>query len=116
MRSEKQIFGYADHGEQADLYRLSNNRGIDLAITNYGATIVKLDVLDRNENKADVVLGYDSLADYLGHNYYFGAIVGRYANRIAGGSFLLKDQQYHLRQNDGENHLHGGIKGFDKVI
>ena len=116
MRSEKQNFGYTDHDEQADLYRLSNNRGIDVGITNYGATLVKLDVLDRNEKKADVVLGYDSLADYLSHNDYFGATIGRYANRIAGGSFLLKDEQYHLAQNDGENHLHGGIKGFDKVI
>lgn len=116
MRSEKQNFGYTAHGEQADLYRLTNRRGIDLAITNYGATLVELHVSDRNEQKADVVLGCDSLADYLNHNYYFGAVIGRYANRIAGGSFLLKDQQYHLAKNDGENHLHGGIKGFDKVI
>jgi aldose 1-epimerase len=116
MRSEKQNFGYTAFGEQADLYRLTNSRGIDLAITNYGAALVELHVSDRNGNKRDIVLGFDSFTDYLNHNDYFGAIIGRYANRIAGGSFLIKDQQYHLAKNDGENHLHGGIKGFDKVV
>lgn len=116
MRSEKQNFGDTVHGTQADLYRLTNNRGIDLAITNYGATVVELHVSDRNGKMTNVVLGYDSLTHYQNHNYYFGAIIGRYANRIAGGAFLLDDQEYNLAKNDGENHLHGGIKGFDKVL
>jgi aldose 1-epimerase len=100
MKLEKHFFGITADGDRADLYRLSNDAGMDLAITNYGAAVVELCVPDRDGNRADVVLGFDSLSGYLAHSEYFGAIIGRYANRIAGG----------------DNHLHGGIKGFDKAL
>ena len=105
-----------DDGGRADLYRLSNDAGIDLAVTNYGAAVVELTTPDREGNRADVVLGFESLSGYLSHNEYFGAIVGRYANRIAGGRFVLNGREYTLKRNQGDNHLHGGLKGFDKVL
>jgi aldose 1-epimerase len=116
MKLEKHFFGITADGDQADLYRLYNDAGMDLAITNYGAAVVELCVPDRDGNRADVVLGFDSLSVYLAHSEYFGAIIGRYANRIAGGRFVLNNSEYILRRNEGDNHLHGGMKGFDKVL
>jgi aldose 1-epimerase len=116
MKLEKHFFGRTTDGDRADLYRLSNDAGMVLAITNYGAAIVELRIPDRDGNRADVVLGFDSLAGYQAHSEYFGAIIGRYANRIAGGLFVLNNDEYRLNRNDGDNHLHGGIKGFDKVL
>ena len=116
MKLEKQFFGETADGDSADLYRLSNDTGMDLAITNYGAAVVELRIPDRDGNQADVVLGFDTLAEYLAHSEYFGAMIGRYANRIAGGLFVLNNNEYKLNKNDGDNHLHGGIKGFDKVL
>jgi aldose 1-epimerase len=116
MKLEKQFFGETADGDRADLYRLSNDTGMDLAITNYGAAVVELRIPDRNGNRADVVLGFDTLTGYLAHSEYFGAAIGRYANRIAGGVFILNNHEYKLNRNDGNNHLHGGIKGFDKVL
>jgi aldose 1-epimerase len=116
MKIEKQIFGRTADGGQADLYRLSNNAGMELAISNYGGTVVELRVHDRVGRPADVALGFETLAGYLAHTEYYGAIVGRYANRIAGGIFVLNGHEYKLNTNEGENHLHGGIKGFDKAL
>ena len=85
-------------------------------VTTYGAILVALSVPDRNGKMDDVVLGYDTLDGYVKKSPYFGCIVGRYGNRIAKGQFKLAGQTFTLAKNDGENHLHGGIKGFDKVV
>lgn len=98
------------------LYTLSNSNGIEVDITNYGGIITSILTPDRNDERGDIVLGYDSLADYIANNPYFGAMVGRYANRIALGKFNLEGKTYNLAVNNGKNALHGGIKGFDKVV
>ncbi|MGD8949030.1 MAG: galactose-1-epimerase, partial [Desulfobacterales bacterium] len=116
MKFEKTFFGKTADGGRADLYRLSNDAGMILAITNYGAAVVELHIPDRDGNRADVVLGFDSLSGYLAHSEYFGAIIGRYANRIANGMFVLNNNEYKLIRNEGDSHLHGGVKGFDKVL
>ena len=116
MDIKKQPFGQADDKTPVDLYLLTNAKGTEARITNYGATLVALTVADRNGKAADVILGYDSLQEYIKGKYYFGCIVGRYANRIADGKFRLNEREYILARNDGENHLHGGINGFDKVV
>jgi aldose 1-epimerase len=82
----------------------------------YGGIVVSIKVPDRNGKLGDVVLGYDNLKGYLRDNPYFGALIGRYGNRIAKGRFTLNGTQYQLAQNNGANHLHGGVVGFDKVI
>jgi aldose 1-epimerase len=109
-------FGITDDGEAAQLYRLTNQHGMTVAITNYGGIVTSVWVPDRAGNMADVVLGYDELDDYVAGSPYFGAIVGRYGNRIANGRFTLDGVEYTLAVNNGPNHLHGGIKGFDKVV
>jgi aldose 1-epimerase len=90
--------------------------GLELSAITYGGTIVSLRVPDRDGALADVVLGHDSLQRYIDHSPYFGAIVGRYGNRIANGRFALDGVTYQLARNDGEQHLHGGVRGFDKTI
>lgn len=110
-------FGQTAEGIPVDLFTLTNRNGVEVKITNYGGIVVSLKVPDRNGTLGDVVLGYDTLEGYLKDNRpYFGAIIGRYANRIAKGRFTLDGREYRLAQNDGDNHLHGGIKGFDKVV
>jgi aldose 1-epimerase len=109
-------FGKTAKGEQVKLYTLTNKNGMTAKIMDYGATVVELTAPDRNGQFADVVLGFDRLEDYLKPNPYFGVIVGRYANRIGGAKFTLDGMEYDLAKNDGENHLHGGVKGFDKVM
>lgn len=116
MDTIKQSFGPIDDTPLVDLYKLTNLNGMEVRITNYGATLVAVTVADRHGNLEDVVLGYDSLADYINGSNYFGCIAGRYANRIAGGRFKLNETPYHLAQNDGGNHLHGGIQGFGKTV
>ncbi len=111
----KEPFGVVD-GTTVYLYTLRNTSGMEARITNYGGIIVSLKVPDRNGNLGDVVLGYDSLASYVKATPYFGCLIGRYGNRIAGGKFSLEGTEYTLATNDGPNHLHGGIKGFDKVV
>ena len=101
-------------GQEVHLYTLTNSNGMQVAITNYGARIVSILAPDRNGKMADVVLGFDNLPDYMKYNTYFGALVGRYANRIGGAKFTLDGKLYHLPVNNGPNSLHGGIKGFDK--
>ncbi|MDP4282366.1 MAG: aldose epimerase family protein [Bacteroidota bacterium] len=111
----KQYFGKVD-GQEADLYTLSNPNGITIKITNYGGIITSVIVPDKNGKTGDIVLGYDNLKSYLEKTPYFGALVGRYGNRIANGTFTLDGKIYHLAKNDGNNTLHGGVKGFDKMI
>jgi aldose 1-epimerase len=113
---EREVFGKTPSGTLVDLYTLVNDKGVEAKIMTYGGIIVSLKVPDRNGELGDVVLGYDNLRGYLKNNPYFGAVVGRFANRIAQGRFVLGGKTYELARNDGENHLHGGIKGFDKVI
>lgn len=98
------------------IYSLTNNSGITVKITNYGGIITSIIVPDKNGRSGDIVLGYDSLEQYIAKNPYFGAIVGRCANRIAKGKFTLNGKNYSLAVNNGNNALHGGIKGFDKVV
>lgn len=100
------------------LYTLKNQQGMTVRVTNYGAIITSLVVPDRDGNRSDVALGYDRLEKYINavDKPYFGAVVGRYGNRIAGGQFTLDGQTYSLLKNNGENHLHGGAIGFDKVV
>ncbi len=106
-KMQKQPFGKTEDGQQTDLYLLTNKNGVEAAITNYGGTVVTLKVPDRNGKFDDVVLGYDKLEDYEAGKAYFGAIVGRYANRIAHAKFTLDGITYTLPKNDGDNHLHG---------
>lgn len=116
MEVKKEIFGNLPDGTVIELFTLSNENGIRARLMTYGATLVSLEVPDREGRLADITLGYDSLDGYLKNNPYFGSIVGRYGNRIAKGKFVLNGVEYQLVKNDGENHLHGGIKGFDKVV
>jgi len=115
-RTHKRAFGKTGDGKQVDLYVLSNKNGVEVDITNFGAAVVSLKVPDRHGKTDDVVLGYDDLDGYLHDKSYFGATVGRYANRIAHGKFTLNGTIYTLAKNDGENHLHGGVQGFNKVV
>ncbi|SDE22032.1 aldose 1-epimerase [Dyadobacter soli] len=112
----KEAFGQLPDGQQADLYTLTNANGMTVNITNYGGIITKLTAPDKDGKWEDVVLGFDSLAPYLSGHPFFGALVGRYGNRIAKGKFKLNGQEYSLAINNGPNALHGGTKGFDKVI
>ena len=113
----KQSFGKTADGQNIDIYTLRNAHGVEAKITNYGGILVSLKVPDRNGKFDDVVLGFNDLDSYLTkNNPYFGAIIGRYGNRIAKGRFKLNGVEYKLAVNNGENHLHGGIKGFDKVV
>jgi aldose 1-epimerase len=113
---DKQAFGKTEDGTVVDLYLLSNDRGVEAAITTYGGIVVRLSTPDRNGRPSDIVLGFDALDGYLKGHPHFGSIVGRYGNRIANGRFTLSGVEYKLATNDGENHLHGGLKGFDKVV
>jgi aldose 1-epimerase len=115
-KMNKRTFGKNSNGVEIELYALSNKRGMQAIIITLGATVVSLDVPDKRGEFADVVLGYNSLAEYLTDVAYLGAILGRHANRIAKGQFRLGDVTYTLARNNGENHVHGGIRGFDKVV
>jgi len=112
----KESFGKTSDGQGVDIYTLTNRHGVEAKITNYGGIVTSLKVPDRNGKLDDVVLGFDNLDAYLKRNPYFGAIIGRYGNRIAKGHFTLNGVEYKLAVNNGENHLHGGIKGFDKIV
>ncbi len=116
MKIEKQSFGKLPDGQEVSLYTLKNQSGMELKISDYGGIIVSWTAPDKNGKFDDIVLGCDSLETYLKGVPYFGAIVGRYGNRIANGKFSLNGQEYTLAQNNGKNALHGGLKGFDKKI
>lgn len=115
-KATKGDFGKTAAGTPVEIYTLTNSGGAEARIITYGGTVVSLKVPERNGRITDVVLGYDSIADYEKHTSYFGSIIGRYGNRIAKGKFTLDGKEYTLAVNNGENHLHGGIKGFDKVV
>jgi aldose 1-epimerase len=116
LHMKKAAFGKMPDGQAIELYTLTNRSGMKVTITNYGGRVVSLLVPDRAGKVADVVLGFDDLSGYLDQNPYFGALVGRYANRIANGEFALDGVEYHVPKNDGPNALHGGIRGFDKKV
>ena len=109
-------FGHAPDGSAVDLFTFSNVRGIELRVITYGGIIVSLRTPDRDGHMDDIVLGHDDVDGYVRSASYFGAIIGRYGNRIARGRFTLDGVDYQLVQNDGRNHLHGGARGFDKVV
>ncbi len=112
----RSAFGKTKDGTPVELYTLSNSKGVTVKLMTYGATVTQIIVPDRNDKPGDVVLGFDNLKQYLSTQPYFGAIVGRVGNRIAKGRFKLNGVEYKLALNDGPNHLHGGLKGFDKVV
>jgi len=116
MSIKKQAFGKTADGKDVDLYTLTNANGLKTEIMTYGGIVRILEVPDRDGNLGDIVLGYDSLDEYIENNPYFGALVGRCGNRIAKGKFTLDGVEYTLATNNGPNHLHGGVKGFDKVV
>ena len=109
-------FGKTPDGAEITLYTLTNANGMEVGIINYGAIVASIKVPDRNGKFGDVVLGFDSLDGYEAENPFFGAIVGRYGNRIAKGEFKLDGRTYTLAKNNGPNSLHGGNKGFNKVV
>src|SRR2546423_1383697 len=113
---EEQAWGQTQDGTPVKLFTLSNSKGMVAKITTYGAILTELRVPDRNGKSANVVLGFDNLERYLKGHPFFGAVAGRVANRIARGRFTLDGHEYKLAGNNGPNHLHGGIKGFDKVV
>ena len=112
----KKPFGKAPDGQTVDLYVLTNRAGVEVGITNYGGAVVSVKVPGRNGKLADVVLGYDNAEGYVNDKSFFGALVGRYGNRIAHAQFTLDGQTYTLAKNNGDNSLHGGIKGFNKAL
>jgi aldose 1-epimerase len=113
----KETFGKTPEGEQVDLYTLTNAQGLRVKIMTYGATIIDVETPDRNGKLDNITLSLDSLADYVKGHPFFGSTVGRYANRIAKGKFSLDGKDYKLAtNNNGINHLHGGDKGYDKVV
>ncbi len=109
-------FGTLPGGRAVEVFTITNAAGLEVRVMTYGGIVVSLRVPDRNGHLDDVVLGYDTAAEYAKNDPYFGAIIGRYGNRIAKGRFTLDGQTYQLATNNGPNHLHGGVKGFDKVI
>jgi aldose 1-epimerase len=114
-RIESASFGRTGDAN-VQIYTLTNSHGIEARIMTYGATLVSLRAPDRAGKFANIILGFDTLEPYLAGVPYFGAVVGRYANRIAGGRFILDGKEYRLPQNDGANSLHGGSRGFDKRV
>jgi aldose 1-epimerase len=116
MTITKDSFGSTSEGVAVDLYTLTSAGGIEVKMTNYGGIITSLKTPDRDGNLDDIVLGYDTLAEYIEGSPYFGALIGRYGNRIAKGKFTLDGVEYTLAKNNLGNHLHGGIIGFDKIV
>jgi aldose 1-epimerase len=116
MKIDKQPFGKLADGREVDIYTIETKSKMVVKVINYGGIVVSLEVPDRRGKFADVVLGFDKIEDYVKSSPYFGCITGRCANRIAKGKFTLEGKEYTLATNNGPNHLHGGIVGFDKVI
>jgi aldose 1-epimerase len=115
---QKEPFGKTPEGKEVSLYTLKNAGGMKVTITNYGGTVTSIHVMDRNKKFADVVLGFPNVEGYTQklNTAYFGALIGRYGNRIAHGTFTLDGHEYHIPVNDGPNALHGGLRGFNKQI
>ncbi|MEX2120336.1 MAG: aldose epimerase family protein [Pirellulales bacterium] len=116
MDVRQEPFGTLSDGTAVELYTLTNQHKVVVKLTNYGAIITSVRTADLRGNVAEVSLGFDTLDEYLSGHPYFGAICGRFANRIARGRFTIDGVEYRLAVNNGENHLHGGLKGFDKVV
>ncbi len=116
MKIEQSAFGKTADGHEILLFTLQNALGMKATLINYGATLTSLYAPDRNGNFDDVVLGFPALDGYLKEHPFFGGIIGRYGNRIGKGSFKLDGVEYKLATNNGENHLHGGVKGFHRVV
>lgn len=116
MVVKKSEFGKNQFGDDVELFTLTNMNGVRIRIMNHGGTIVSVETPDKNGKMADIVLGHDTAAEYVQSTPYFGAAVGRFANRIKDGKFTLDGKEYALAQNNGPNALHGGLRGFDKVI
>jgi aldose 1-epimerase len=113
---KKEVFGTTADGKTVNIYTLKNSKGMEVKITNFGGIVVSISVPDKNGKFDDVVLGFDSLKSYENIHPYFGAIIGRYGNRIGNAKFTLEGTDYTLPKNDNENTLHGGLKGFDKAV
>lgn len=116
MQISEERFGELEDGRTASLFTLTNSNHIQVKITNYGGIITSIHAPDKDGNIENIVLGFDNLGDYIGQHPYFGALIGRYGNRIENGGFKLNGTEYQLSVNDGDHHLHGGEKGFDKVL
>ena len=116
MPISQRSFGVTGEGREVILYTLSNDDGMSVEVMNYGGIIRAIEVPDRNGEQTDITLGFDTLEPYLGRHPFFGALVGRFANRIGKARFSLDGTEIQLAQNNGENHLHGGIRGFDKKV
>ena len=112
---KKESFGTLPDGTSVDLYTITNAQGMEIRATNYGGIVVSLRVPDKKGNLDDIALGFDDLKGYLANTPYFGAIIGRYGNRIAKGKFTLDGKEYTLARNNGPNSIHGGLKGFNQV-
>ncbi len=115
MKILKELFGEFE-GVKVDVYTLKNANHVEVKITNYGGIVTSIRLPDKNGKFDDIVLGYDDLQEYVDNNPYFGCIVGRYGNRIGNAKFTLNGEEIILAKNDGENNLHGGLRGFDKVL
>jgi aldose 1-epimerase len=114
---KEKVFGRMPDGREVTLYELTNAKGLRAGIINYGTILVSLEVPDRDDNLGDVALGFDDMDSYINRNPLFGAVVGRYANRIANARFTLDGTEYKITANAGKNHIHGGRnKRFDKVL
>lgn len=116
MSIEKNYYGSMKDGTKVHIYTLTNSSNMKVGIIDYGGIIVSLEVPGKNGKTADVVLGYDSLEQYIEGGFFLGALIGRHANRIEDAEFELNGKVYHLAKNDGRNHLHGGNKGFDQAV
>ena len=116
LKIEKKEFGTTEDNVTVYQFVLSNKNGMEISVINYGGIITSLKAKDRNGKYQDIVLGFNSLPPYEDENPYFGALIGRYGNRIANGNFKLDGQSYKLDINNPPNHLHGGLKGFHKVV
>lgn len=110
------FFGTTRSGEKVTKYHLQNGSGMDVFVLDYGCTVAEIHVPDKNHRSADVCLGYDTIGEYEDNDGFLGAVIGRHANRIQNGSFELNGKTYTLAVNDGPNHLHGGLRGFDKYV
>lgn len=113
---EKNPFGKTANGDEVDQFILSNKKGMEISIITYGGIITSWTAADKNGDYRDIALGYNTLTEYEAETPYFGALIGRYGNRIAKGKFAIDGETYTLAVNNGVNHLHGGLKGFDKVV
>ena len=113
---KKEPFGSMPDGQAVELFSLTNRQGIVISVATYGGAVVSIRTPDKHGQMGDIALGFDSLSGYLGKQPFFGALIGRYGNRIGNARFTLDGKEYTLAKNDGPNSLHGGVKGFDKVV